>query len=245
MDWEGRKAAVAAAIAELDPAMIAFQEMETFGGGHAGAENVQLNFVLDQFPDLDAAAVGDPELYPSTQPVLYRRDRFAALDQGYFFFSPTPDEIYSRPWHKRFPAFCSWVRFEDLRTRETFVIYNVHFDASSGRNRLKSARLVVDRIQNRAYPDDPVLVVGDFNSPSFFPTMRIFARSGFHRAATRGSTFHFNRGRSLIPGIDHLLGTDRIDFDGAEVLRETYQGVYPSDHYPIAAYVSIAPKGAK
>ena len=67
------------------------------------------------------------------------------LEQGFFFFSPTPDIIYSRPWKKRFPAFCTWVRFRDAKGGR-FYLYNVHFDHSSLTNRVNSARLVAQRL---------------------------------------------------------------------------------------------------
>ncbi|MFW5684295.1 MAG: endonuclease/exonuclease/phosphatase family protein [Spirochaetota bacterium] len=239
MDWPGRRDAVARVLEEIDADIVAFQEMETFGGGSFHTENRQLDFVLDRLPEMRAAAVGDPETYPSTQPVLYRASRFEALDQGFFFFSPTPDEIYSRPWHARFPAFASWVRLRDTTSRATFTVYNVHFDAQSPRNRLKSAHLVVNRLISRPYPDDPVIVTGDFNAPSFFPTMRTLLDAGLHRAPTSGSTYHFNRGINLIPGIDHILGSRSIRFDGTTVIRRSYGGRFPSDHYPVVARVAL------
>jgi len=239
LPWDDRKPAVRSIIDEIDVDLLAFQEMETFSGGSIATENLQLDFVLAQFPRYAAAAVGAPEEYPSTQPILYRTDRFTPLDQGFFFFSPAPDEIYSRPWHARFPAFASWVRFDDRVTGVSFVVYNVHFDASSPRNRTKSARLVAERVADRRYADDPVIVLGDFNAPRFFPSMGILRRAGLHRAATTGSTFHFNRGVHIIPGIDHILGSDGVAFADPTVARARYDGIHPSDHYPIRARATL------
>jgi endonuclease/exonuclease/phosphatase family metal-dependent hydrolase len=233
MRWEERRQAVVAMLESADADIMAFQEMETFEGGSFNDENRQLDWISDHFPDYDFAAVGDPREYPSTQPVMYRSDRFEALDQGFFFFSPTPDEIYSRSWDGGFPAFCSWVRFRDSRSGTTFYLYNLHFDHSSRGNRLKAAELVASRIRAREHPDEPVIVVGDFNAPWFFRPVRIVADAGLEIADTTGSTFHLGRGINVIPAIDHVLVSKGLDPGRTRVLRRRFDGAWPSDHYPV------------
>lgn len=232
-EWRARAPSVGQTVRDLDADLIGFQEMETFDGGHSSDRNVQLYYLLDAFPGYQAAATGDPSAYPSTQPVLYRPARLSPVEQGFFFFSPTPDEIYARPWHGRFPAFASWVRFKDAETGVRFVVVNVHFDARNVRDRLRSARLVAERIEAIARDGEPVVVLGDFNAPAFFPTMRILARSGLHRAPARGSTFHFGSGVHLVPAIDHVLGSARVVFEQAAVVRSEDENAHPSDHHPV------------
>lgn len=238
MAWEPREEAVQTVLREIDADIIALQEVESFGGGAFSRENVQLVSVLEALPDHAAAAVGDPKLYPSTQPILYRESLLEPLSQGFFFFSPTPDAIYSRPWHKRFPAFASFVRFRHRDAGLTFYVFNLHADASSPRNRIKTARLVRERMEARAHPGDPVILLGDFNAPSWFPALGIYLRAGFTRAPVRGSTFHFNRGLHLVPGIDHILVDDGFQVSPAIIVRSQPGGTWPSDHYPVIASVS-------
>ena len=87
MIWEERREAVVEILRRAETDIIGFQEMETFAGGHFNRENKQLDWVLGHLPEYAAASVGDPNSYPSTQPILYRKSRFKALDQGFFFFS--------------------------------------------------------------------------------------------------------------------------------------------------------------
>jgi hypothetical protein len=87
--------------------LVAFQEMQTFGGGRYRAENLQLSWLKQQLPDYRFAAVGDPTVYPSTQPIMYLANRLELLEQGFFFFSPEPDILYSPPWKGGYPSFCS------------------------------------------------------------------------------------------------------------------------------------------
>jgi endonuclease/exonuclease/phosphatase family metal-dependent hydrolase len=161
------------------------------------------------------------------------------IDQGFFFFSSTPDDIYSRPWHKRFPAFASWVRFRSLADGLAFTVFNIHTDASSPRNRMKTARLVTQRIAERSDPDEPVVLLGDFNALASLPSVRIYRRSGFRIPGGRASTFHFNRGLHLFGAIDHVLARDGMAVSEMSVVRRQYDGVWPSDHYPVAARVLL------
>jgi endonuclease/exonuclease/phosphatase family metal-dependent hydrolase len=238
MEWEPRAEAAVAAVRALDADIVAFQEMETFTGGHVSTRNVQLQTMRQQFPGHSFGAVGNPEEYPWTQPVMYRSARFEQLDQGFFFFSPTPDRIYSEPWQESFPAFCSWVRLRDREAGRSLYVYNVHFDHRSLENRNKAAELVVERARAREHPEDAALVIGDTNSLWFFRSIRILEDAGFTLADPSGPTFHWNRGLDLLPAIDHLLVNDALRAGDAEVLRRKIDGVWPSDHYPVAFPVS-------
>jgi endonuclease/exonuclease/phosphatase family metal-dependent hydrolase len=231
--WEHRRDAVVAMLEAAEADLMAFQEMETFEGGSYNEENRQLEWIARHFPEYAFAAVGDPQVYPSTQPVMYRPERFEALDQGFFFFSPDPDDIYSRSWDGGFPAFASWVRFADRRSGTSFYLYNVHFDHSSRGNRIKAAELVVERLGGREHPGDPVIVAGDFNAPWFFRPVQIVSDAGLVIADTTGSTFHLRRGFNIIPAIDHVLASDGLEVGPTEVLRKRYAGTWPSDHYPV------------
>ena len=233
--WELRREAVAEAIRDGAADIIAFQEMETFEGGHFNERNVQLEFLRERFPEYAFGAVGAPAEYPSTQPVMYRRERFDLLEQGFFFFSATPDVIYSRSWDGRFPAFASWVRLYDRPHGRSLYIYNIHFDHGSRRNRLMSAELTAHRISERDHPDDAVFVVGDFNAPRSFRPVRIVTEAGLRTARSRGATVHFNRGVNVVPAIDHILYSEPFRFRRATVIRERYDGVWPSDPYPVFA----------
>lgn len=242
LNWENRKEAVAAAVKYGSPDIIAFQEMETFEGGHFNSRNVQLAFLRDRFPAYAFGAVGDPREYPSTQPVMYRKSRFQLLEQGFFFFSSTPDVIYSDPWDGRFPAFCSWVRFRENGSGASFYLYNAHFDYESRENRLRSARLVQERIASRSHQDSGVLVVGDFNAPWFFRPVQIVAGSQLQIADTTGSTVHFYRGINIIPAIDHVLYSQEFEHQETRVLRSRFRGAWPSDHYPVFVTLVFDPR---
>ncbi len=124
-DWTPRRKAVSKVIDQINADIFAFQEMETFAGGDYSEHNIQLDWILQNAAIYEAAAVGDPAIYPSTQPILYRADTFKPLQQGFFFFADTPDKIYSKQWNGGYPYFCSWVEFEDVSSKKRFYVFNL------------------------------------------------------------------------------------------------------------------------
>ena len=232
--WGNRREAVKLAIDDLNADIIAFQEMETFAGGSFNRENEQLDWVLEHFPEYSAGAYGDAAIYPNTQPVIYKKERFSQKSQGFFFFSDTPDVIYSRTFNGSWPAFCSWTELVDKKTGQEFFIYNVHFEYKSMSNRSKSAQLVGQRIKPVLEDGGAVVLLGDINAPGFAPTAKKLKKIPLKLAKPAGATFHFNRGLNLIPAIDHVFYSDHFTQQGKiTLLREKYDDVWPTDHYPV------------
>ena len=234
-DWMERREPLDAQFKAIGADLFAFQEMETFAGGAMSAENLALDWLLANNPDYRAAAVGDPAAFPSTQPILYRADRLTLVDQGWFFFSDTPDVIYSRTFDGSYPAFASWARFRGPRGTE-FDAVNVHTDFRSGSNRLSSARLIAQRIAPAIAAGRPVILLGDLNAIRGAPVLDILTEAGLTFLPVDGATYHLNRGLNLFPAIDHIGTANGIRAAGpAVVLRRRFGGEWPSDHYPVIA----------
>ena len=230
-DWERRKTPLLAAFRSLEADVVGFQEMESFGRGVAPA-NLTLDWLTAQNPDYAVAAVGHPAEFPYTQPIFYRRAALTLRDQGWFFFSDTPDVIYSRTFNGSWPAFASWAEFED-RTGRVFRVYNVHTEYRSASNRRLSTALVADRIAEPA-ARMPVFVIGDFNALRGSATLRNLEDAGVTFWPVQGSTFHFNRGLNLFPAIDHIGATGGVVPVGETFsVRGRFEGEWPTDHYPV------------
>lgn len=239
--WEARKGALDAAFKAVGADVFAFQEMETFAGGDNDDTNLTREFLLERNPGYGAAAVGDWRVFPSTQPIFYRKDRFRVEDQGWFFFSDTPEVIYSRTFNGSWPAFASWVRFVAVGGGEAFTVFNLHFEYKSRSNRLKSAALVRDRMAPVVAAGGPVFLLGDTNARAGARTMDILSETGVEFARVRGSTYHFNAGINLFGAIDHIGWANAAGpVAGPVVLRQKYEGQWPTDHYPVFADFDLA-----
>jgi len=233
--WENRRKAVTDMIEDISPDIMAFQEMESFGGGHSRNENIQLDWVLSQHPDFKAAAYSDnASNYPITQPIIYRSASFDFVEQGFFFFSETPDRIYSPTFNGSYPAFCSWATLRDKTSGQSITIFNMHTDYSSGKNRIKSIDLIAERIKPHIEAGKAVLLMGDLNASNRSKIAKTLKSIPLKFVPSSGSTFHFNRGVNFTPAIDHILHTPQfIAKDKVTVWRKKYDGNWPSDHYPV------------
>ena len=241
-DWERRRGPLDAAFKTLRADLVAFQEMESFGGRSVSTTNLTFDWLLSNNPDYAAAAVGDPATFPSTQPILYRQDRLTLLGQGWFFFSDTPDVIYSRTFNGSFPAFASWAEFEDRQTGATFRVLNLHTDYQSRSNRRQSLDLVATRIAPWINAGETILVMGDFNALHGSALLDSIRDTGVQFPRVPGATYHFNRGLNLFGAIDHigLSGTAR-PLGTPVVLRQQFLGEWPTDHYPVLLDITLTP----
>ncbi|MBB5720816.1 endonuclease/exonuclease/phosphatase family metal-dependent hydrolase [Loktanella ponticola] len=233
-DWERRKGPMDLAFKEIGADVIAFQEMESFGGRNVDAGNLTLDWLLANNSDYAAAAVGERATFPSTQPILYRKDRLEMLDQGWFFFSETPDVIYSPTFNGSFPAFASWAVFRDQQSDDVFRVVNIHTDYASRTNRLRSVELVAERITPWADAGEALFIVGDLNARFGDQTVEILQNAGVNFAPVTGTTYHLNHGINLFSAIDHIgvMGSPTVVGDPI-VLRRQFDGEWPTDHYPV------------
>lgn len=233
-DWENRAPAMDAAFKAMDADIVAYQEMESFSGGNSDDVNLARSYLLERNPEFAAAAIGDWWEFPSTQPIFYRKNRLELVDQGWFFFSDTPDVIYSRTFNGSWPAFASWAAFTDQRYGQRIAVINVHFEYKSASNRLQSAALVADRIPALLAENDAVVLLGDLNARHGSETMQILEKAGFIFSPIAGATYHLNRGFNLFGAIDHIALMGPIEaLNDTTVLQQKYGGVWPSDHYPV------------
>jgi endonuclease/exonuclease/phosphatase family metal-dependent hydrolase len=237
-DWDRRKGSMDAAFKAVNPDIMAFQEMESFQRGDDGSVNLARDWLLQNNPGYAAAANGDWRSFPSTQPIFYRTDRMTQIDQGWFFFSDTPDVIYSRTFNGSYPAFASWALFDVGGT--TLRVVNVHFEFKSASNRRLSAALVAARIRPWIAAGERVMVVGDINARADGEPQQLIGAEGITFVEVAGTTYHLNRGLNLFGAIDHLGLSAGIEQVGdAQVIRQKFDGVWPSDHYPVMVDVVL------
>lgn len=234
--WEARRAAVTAVLKDINADIIGFQEMETFAGSKFNRVNRQREWILQTVPGYAAAAVGDPAKFPSTQPVFYRPERFELLNQGWFFYSDTPDVIYSRSFDGGFDYYTVTARFRSRQTGKAFTVFNVHTDIRSIGNRKRAIAMIAARAKAAIDTGEPVLMLGDFNAMWFGANMQALEAVGLAGTRLKRPTYHFGIGAGLTPAIDHILHGPGLNRVGeATIHKQRTGGVYPSDHFPVSA----------
>lgn len=182
--------------------------------------------------------------------LFYRKDRFAALDSGFFFLSETPD-VVSRGWDAALNRICQWVRFNDKISNQQFYVFNAHFDHVGVQARAGSAALIVERIKAIA-GEMPVVCMGDFNaSPAevgVYKTMSTALSDSRQYALkktipTEGTYNAWDVSRTSFPEsvrIDYVF-TQGLEVQEYRTINVRWaEGSYPSDHFPVLMVGRIA-----
>ncbi|HEX6322170.1 MAG TPA: endonuclease/exonuclease/phosphatase family protein [Vicinamibacterales bacterium] len=181
--------------------------------------------------------------------ILYRRDRFHVAQSGTFWFSDTPDVVASKTWGNRITRICTWARLVD-RDGRAFWVYNVHLDHESQPSRERSVALLRERIDARAFPDEPVIVTGDFNVGEKNPALAALTAGGafvdtFRVAhpdeAPAGTFTGFRYGQTGGDKIDYIFVQPGTAVLSAAIVRTSRGDRYPSDHFPVVARITIGP----
>lgn len=235
--WDLRRDLLVATIREAHPDILGLQE----------ALRGQLDFLAEAFPEYREVGVGrdDGKAAGEYSAILYRSDRLEAGDGGTFWLSDTPETPGSMTWGNRIPRIATWVRLRDRSTNRTFVVCNTHWDHESQPSRERSAALVRRRIADTA-GDNPVILMGDFNSGEDNPAFRALLggaldlRDSFraiHPAVDSDSDGTFNgfSGDRSGAKIDAILVSPAWAVLNAAIDHRSDAGHYPSDHFPVLA----------
>jgi endonuclease/exonuclease/phosphatase family metal-dependent hydrolase len=175
--------------------------------------------------------------------VFYKKDRLKALEWNHFWLSDKPNVVASASWGNKTPRMVTWVKFEDLQTKNQFYFVNTHLDDGSAVSRKKSAELIINALKDFD-PGLPVVLTGDFNTSAggeiYQMLMNAQLQDAFKSAKQRVNdtfgTFHnYNNknGGGSSNRIDWILFRGQVKSLRGEIVTYTKDGEYPSDHYPV------------
>ena len=247
-----RKDLVVQTIENYDPDILGLQEDMDYQG----------NYIRDQTTGYSmfrrgVQADGDGEQVA----ILYKTSRFTRLRQGTFWLSPDPETPGSEFGNAEFPRIVNWLELNDKQNPGfAFVIMNTHWEHGGADAkdtvRLKSAALMREKMTEIA-PGLPMIFTGDFNADEGSDAYRRmtsrddFAETPVDEARFLTDTYRNTHSDSATVGTAHgfdgVAGGGRIDWilhdDGnfdtisAAIDRSSFNGRYPSDHFPINAVI--------
>ncbi len=245
--WPTRRPLILHVLQNVLPTVCGFQEI-----------------MYNQLKDI---AAGLPDYYAHTDsdwfkthesaflPVFYDTRTVRLQDSGHFWMSDTPNVPDSRWSRSSWPYMCVWARFSI--GSHTFRVYNLHLDVDVPEYRLSGIGLILNHIKQYSI-DEPVFIMGDFNSRiqdfpanaaravGFIDTHRAYQHAGeSDKYVDHHPTQH---GTALISlpmnRIDHILyrtgGNQSVSLKSTDTIQFHQGGFYPSDHYPIRATVVLA-----
>lgn len=180
--------------------------------------------------------------------VFFKKERFTLLDSGTFWLSETPEVVGSLGWDGACERIATWVVLRDRDGRELFFI-DTHLDHVGQVARDEGVSLLMKRIETLS-GGRPVILTGDFNSEPESSVVAHVQKDGVLRdakaiAAQRSETdwsfSDFGRiPEAERPLLDYIFVSGDIEAVRYEVLPDTFDGGYVSDHAPVMAVVKIA-----
>lgn len=236
--WDDRKQALTA--------LIQFHEFDIFGIQEGFQQQVQ--DMQAALPHFSTIGVGrdDGKTAGEYSAIFYNKERFKMLKNGTFWLSATDTNKPNKGWDAVLPRICTWGVFEDLENGKQFIFMNTHFDHVGTIARRESAKLILNKAKEFAN-DLPLILTGDFNIDEHNEAYFTLANSGVvkdvHGLADivyqPNSTFN-GWGKSLQAAgrIDHIFITGPFSVHKYGILTDTYQGKFPSDHFPVMAELS-------
>lgn len=239
--WPTRRPMMQALLRELQPDLMGTQE------GVYG----QLRDVASDLPELDWIGLGrDGGSRGEFMAIFYRRDRFEPLEYDHFWLSDTPLVMGSSTWGNTNRRMLTWVLFNDRKTRRNLYFWNTHLDHALQPAREQGAALILERIRTTAKPGVPLLLAGDFNAvagrnPVYDQLVRdggmtdTWTAAGLRRNERMNSFNGFEPARAEGQRIDWILSRGPVSVRASEVITFARDGRYPSDHFPVAAWLTL------
>lgn len=249
--WDARREICIDIIRSQRPDIIGFQEVirpqmkdlkKAFPGfGSFGFEG----------PEMDAHPTGYHGI--AKNPILFSAERYEMLSAGEFWLSETPLIAGSISWDSARARHANWVRLKEKRTGKDFRFINLHLDHKNQEARENQVRLVMKEAGQYA-PEYSQILTGDFNASAANPVYGIVKESGWtdthtcvHGEEEPGYTVHQFQGerykkKAKGKKIDFIFCRGGIKARQAEIIRDSKNGRYPSDHYFVSAVIDISGK---
>lgn len=175
--------------------------------------------------------------------IFFLKSKYETVDSGTFWLSDTPDEP-SRSWNSFLKRICTWAVLKDKAAGGNFLFMNTHFD-NALTPRKNSIPLLLEKAA--AYDSIPVICTGDFNTIEISPlygglVSGTLGNAKFMAADTMSvitTTGGLPLSRLGCFAVDHILVNSKVETKVYRVVTQKFDGMLPSDHYPIYSDVVI------
>lgn len=227
--WENRASLICDILQENTPSVICMQENQ----------KRQYLFFKNFLSGYDSVATyRDSSAFSECLPIFYRADMYELVDTQTFWLSDTPEKM-SNTWGAEYFRICTFVILKKRNTGREFIVANVHLDYKSQDIRIKSIRLIYERLSKFNLP---TIVMGDFN---FTPKSKAAALAkqyfvdigqGF-KDENKGTVNDFQK-EYPDKKLDYMLQLPgSLTVNEYKVIDKKYNNHFASDHFPVYAEI--------
>lgn len=236
--WNHRKSVLAEFLNEEVPDIVCTQEGRR-------PQLMEFNTLLDNVDIIDAHREWIKErMYPC---IYINNDKLFLEESGDIWLSETPRVAGSKSFNSAFPRLCTWAKIAIKESgREIFVV-NCHLDHCFSETRVEQIKVLLTEIFEINSSNEALILCGDFNEHPdgevrktlMHDRPHLFDPWEFHNHQEE-TTFHKFKGK-LDDGarIDWIIADNRFDNIEIRINKNSKEGIYPSDHFPVIAKFNI------
>ena len=227
--WKNRASLICDLLQEETPSVICMQENK----------KRQYSFFKNFLSGYDSVATyRDSSVFSECLPVFFRADMYELVDTQTFWLSDTPEKM-SNTWGAEHFRICTFVILKNRNTGREFIVANVHLDYKSQDIRIKSIRLIYERLSKFNLP---TIVMGDFNctpkSKASALAKKYFADVGQGFGDENKGTFNNFENEYRNKKLDYMLQIPgSFTVHKYKVIDKKYNNHFASDHFPVYAEI--------
>ena len=209
--WDNRKDAIVNLIRYYQPDFIGVQE----------ALLHQLNYIEDNLPHLDST-------------------KFDLISHNTFWLSESSD-VGSIGWDAAITRVCTYGIFRAKIDSTEIAVFNTHFDHKGRTARLRSAELILEKIDNLTHDSTKIILTGDFNSlPDSLPIQTLstvlddgaaISQTGLYGPI--GTFNWFDKDAELKARIDYIFTKNVIVHSYRHIDDRRPNNYWVADHLPV------------
>lgn len=185
------------------------------------------------------------EMFTEYSAVYYLKDKYNLIDSGTIWLSETPEKKYTKDFESKHNRIATWAVLEDKETGVRYTHINTHLDHVLESTRVEQSKVLLNKIEE-LQANSTVVCTGDFNSYETGEAYALMCENMddaklIAKSSDTGITFH-NYGaieEHKDGAIDFVFTTKGTPVETYKIIRNTAEGMYPSDHYPIVADMVI------
>ena len=174
--------------------------------------------------------------HPESCPIFWNTAKFDFIGKGSFWLSKTPEKI-SKDWGSACYRICSYAILKQKSDGRELAVFNTHLDHISEEARINGIKLILEKLVE--FGGMPCIIMGDFNdvegSETYKKATELFLDAKHQTKDSDDGATYQDFGRQLEGrSIDFFfISKTGIAVSQFKIIRTTYDGVYPSDHFPI------------
>lgn len=181
----------------------------------------------------------EPDPYTQCPTIFFRKSCFSVVNGRDLWLSETPDVFLSKNWDSAFPRMMSYAQLVSDASGKHFCAAVTHLDHIGTEARVHQAEIIAEWSKT---VEMPLIVMGDFNDAPGSDSYNILTAPETGLVDTwpvldrqedeRSYTHHGFTGVPQLARMDWILVGPCFTVKDAGIVRDNYNGSFPSDHYP-------------